>query len=128
MMTTSMEIRHGFVHSALFYRSERECLDFVTRFAADAFAFDEPVLIAVPGDRLALLGPGLDAARAGFGTELRLIDIAEVARNPGRFLAMESSFADDYPGRTVRIVSQLVWPGRTRDERLACMENEALGN
>jgi anti-sigma regulatory factor (Ser/Thr protein kinase) len=70
----------------------------------------------------------LDAARAGFGTELRLIDIAEVARNPGRFLAMESSFADDYPGRTVRIVSQLVWPGRTRDERLGCMEHEALVN
>ncbi|MDT5225805.1 MAG: hypothetical protein QOG19_3212 [Mycobacterium sp.] len=128
-MTAGMEIRQkGFVHSALFYQSERECLEFVVRFAADGFAVDEPVLVAVPGDRLAVLGPGLGAAHAGSDAELRLIDITEVARNPGRFLAMESSFADEYPGRTVRIVSQLVWPGRTRDECLACMEHEALVN
>jgi anti-sigma regulatory factor (Ser/Thr protein kinase) len=128
-MTARTEIRqHGLVHSALFYKSERECLEFVTRFAADGFAVDEPVLIAVPGDRLAVLGAGLGAARAGSDAELRLIDITEAARNPSRFLAVESSFADEYPGRAVRIVSQLVWPGRTHDEYLACMEHEALVN
>ena len=128
-MTAGMEIRPpGHVHSALFYQSERECLEFVTRFAADGLAVGEPVLIALPGDRLAVLGPGLGAAHAGFDAELRLIDITEVARNPGRFLAVESSFADEHAGRPVRIVSQLVWPGRTRDECLACMEHEAVVN
>lgn len=132
-MTTTTEIRpsgltRGFVHSALFYQSERESLDYVVRFAADGFAAGEPVLVAVPGDRLAPLGRELCAARAGSDAELRLIDITEVARNPGRFLAMESAFADKYADRTVRIVSQLVWPGRSTDECLACMEHEALVN
>ncbi len=132
-MTTSAEIRtlgstRGFVHSALFYQSERECLDFVVRFAADGFAVDEPVLVAIPRDRLAMLGPALCAARLGSDAELRLVDITEVARNPGRFLAVESAFAEKHAAQTVRIVSQLVWPGRTADECLACMEHEALVN
>lgn len=132
-MTTSTEIRplgstRGFVHSALFFQSEREYLDSVVRFAADGFALDEPMLAAVPGDKLAMLGPALYGARAGSDAELRLTDISEVARNPGRFAAMESSFADKHADRTVRIVRQLVWPGRTADECLACMEHESLIN
>ena len=75
-----------------------------------------------------MLGPALSAGRVGSDAELRLIDITEVARNPSRFLAMESGFADRHANRTVRIVSQLVWPGRTADECLACMEHEALIN
>src|SRR4051812_37775381 len=102
----------GFVHSALFYHSQREYLDFVVRFVADGFAVDEPVLVAVPGDRLALLRPELNAARAGSTAELRMVDITEVAPNPSRFLALESAFAAQYRGQRVRIVSQLVWPGR----------------
>lgn len=132
-MTTSTEIRplgvtRGFVHSALLYQSEREYFDFVVRFTADGFAVDEPALVAVPGDKLALLGPALSGARAGSGAELRLVDITDAARNPSRFLAMEDAFADRHADQTVRVVSQLVWPGRSADECLACMEHEALSN
>ncbi|OBK28833.1 regulator of Sig8 [Mycobacterium asiaticum] len=128
-MTTSTEIgQRGFVHSALFYQSEREYLDFVVRFAADGFAVDEPLLVAVPGDRLAMLGPALCTARAGSDAELRLIDITEVARNPSRLLAMQTAFVEKHPGQSVRMVTQLVWPERTADERLACLEHEALVN
>ena len=55
-------------------------------------------------------------------------DITEIARNPSRFLAIKSRFAEQYRDRRVRIVSQLVWPGRTDDELLACVEDEALVN
>ena len=124
----STEIRQqGFVHSALLYRSEREYVDFVVRFVVDGFAVDEPVLVAVPGDRLALLGLGC-VARCGIRAGLRLIDITEVARNPSRFLAMESSFAEEYPGRRcglsasssgLAVPPMSVWP---------CMQHEALVN
>lgn len=132
-MTTSTELKplgstKGFVHSALLYLSDRECLDFVVRFAADGFAMDEPVLVAVPGDRLAMLGPALSAARVGSEADLRLVDITDVARNPSRFLAMETAFAERHADHAVRIVSQLVWSGRTADECLACMKHEALVN
>jgi anti-sigma regulatory factor (Ser/Thr protein kinase) len=82
----------------------------------------------VPGDKLALLRDELRRACDGLPAELEMADITVVARNPSRFLATECSFAAEHPGRRVRIVSQLVWPGRTADECLACVQHEALVN
>jgi anti-sigma regulatory factor (Ser/Thr protein kinase) len=128
-MTTGTEAEHGgFVHSALFYHSQAEYLDFVARFVLDGLAMDEPVLVAVPGDRLASLRDALWGACDGLPADLRSMDITEVARNPSRLLALAGSFARDHPNRRLRIVSQLVWPGRTVDESLACAKLEALAN
>ena len=118
----------GFVHCALFYRSQQECVDFVERFVIDGLARDEAVLVAVPGDELALLRDALCGSGGGLSAGLQLADIAEVGRNPGRFMAMEGSFANKHPDRRVRIVSQLAWPGRTEGEFVACTEHEALVN
>ncbi|ETW25568.1 sensor histidine kinase [Mycobacterium gastri] len=125
-MSTKTE-RRGFVHSALLYHSQREYLDVVGRFVSDGVALGEPVLVAVPADWLASLRTEL-GARGTATAELQMIDIARVAHNPGRFLAVASSFAAKYADRRVRIVSQLVWPGRTADECVACMQHEALVN
>jgi anti-sigma regulatory factor (Ser/Thr protein kinase) len=128
-MTGGMESdQPGLIHSALLYRSQQEYLDAVVRFVVDGLARDEPALVAVPGDQLAPLRDALSGAASGFEAELRMTDIAEIGRNPSRFMAMEASFADEHPDRRVRIVSQLAWPGRTGDEFVACMEHEALAN
>ncbi|WP_156738396.1 MULTISPECIES: anti-sigma factor RsbA family regulatory protein [unclassified Mycobacterium] len=117
--------RSGFIHSALLYRSEREYLDFVSRFVVDGLTADEAVLVAVPGDKLASLR---DALSGSFAGELRMLDIAEVGRNPSRFMALEGSFVDEHPDRRVRIVNQIAWPGRSDNEFVACTEHEALVN
>ncbi|CAM3010962.1 regulator of Sig8 [Mycobacterium intermedium] len=127
-MTASMETeQRSFVHSALFYHSQREYLDFVVRFVAEGMAADEPVLVAIPGEKLPPLRAELAAARAGSTAELRLVDITDVC-NPSRFLAMETAFAERHSDQQVRIVSQLVWPGRSDEECLACVQHEALVN
>ena len=124
-MTMGAESRRsGLVHSALLYHSEHEYLDFLVRFIGDGLDGDEPVLVAVPGENLMLLREAL----GGVPPELHLADITEVARNPSRLLALEGRFAENYPTRRVRIVSQLVWPGRTQDEFLSCIQHEALVN
>jgi anti-sigma regulatory factor (Ser/Thr protein kinase) len=128
-MTTGTEgEQRGFVHSALVYHSQREYVDFVAGVVVDGLVRDEPMLVAVPGDTLAVLRDSLHRACDGLPADVRLTDITEVARNPCRFLAMAGSFADEHPDRRVRIVSQLVWPGRTADESLACVQHEALAN
>nr|WP_156688442.1 anti-sigma factor RsbA family regulatory protein [Mycobacterium sp. Marseille-P9652] len=128
-MTAGTDVREpGFVHSALFYRSQREYVEFVERFVVDGLAMDEAVMVAVPGDELELLHDALRSGGSGLPPELRMADITDVARNPGRFMAMEGSFADEHRDRRVRIVSQLAWPGRTDDEIVACVEHEALVN
>lgn len=117
----------GFVHSALLYHSRQEFLDGVAPFVVEGLTRDEPVLVAVPGEMLALLRDALDT-RGGSPPGLRFADITEVARNPSRFMAVQGSFADEHPGRRVRIVSQLAWPGRKGQEFVACVEHEALVN
>lgn len=129
-MTTSRgDEQQGFVHSALLYQSQQEYLDFVVGFVVDGLFNDEPVLVAVPGDKLTLLRDELhrahdDEVLAG----LELADMAEVALNPNRFMAVEGSFVAAHPGQRVRIVSQLGWPGRSAGELLACTQHEALVN
>jgi anti-sigma regulatory factor (Ser/Thr protein kinase) len=131
-MTTSAEStdieQEYFVHSALLYHGQREYLDFVSRFVVDGLNKDEPTLVAVPGEMLAPLRDALRNAHPRWGAELRMHDISEIGRNPSRFYALEAAFADAYPGQRVRVVSQLVWPGRTADEQLACEHHEALVN
>ncbi len=120
--------QHGLVHSALLYHSDREYLDLVGHFVGDGLAMNEPVLVAVSGDTLTLLRAELCGAAQGSRPGLHLFDIAEVARNPSRFLAVQDSFASEHPNRRVRIVSQLAWAGRTSDEFVACVQHEALVN
>ncbi|SPM38006.1 regulator of Sig8, partial [Mycobacterium numidiamassiliense] len=118
----------GFVHSALLYHSQREFLDSVVAFVDDGLSMDEAVLVAVPGENLELLRGSLVGAGGGLPAGLQLADSADVARNPTRFLALEGSFAEEHPDRRVRIVSQVVWPGRTAAEIPACLQHEALLN
>nr|WP_025735590.1 anti-sigma factor RsbA family regulatory protein [Mycobacterium genavense] len=118
--------RQGLVHSALWYHSQREFLDAVVPFALEGLAMDEPVLVAVPGDYLSLLSDALGGQGSTAG--LQLIDVAEAARNPSRFLALEGSFVEENGGRRVRIVSEVCWPERSADEFAACKQHEALVN
>ncbi|OBA79984.1 regulator of Sig8 [Mycobacterium sp. 1164966.3] len=120
--------QRNFVHSALLYRTQREYVDFVVGFVVDGLTAGEPVLVAVPGDELALLAGWLWRTCDGLPAGLRLVDISDVARNPSRLLTLASSFAEEYPDRRVRVVSEVVWPGRSVDERLACAQHEALIN
>jgi anti-sigma regulatory factor (Ser/Thr protein kinase) len=118
----------GFVHSALLYHSQREYLDFVVRFVNEGLAMHEPVLVAIPGDMMALVQDELGGAGGGVPDGLQMADTTQVARNPSRFMAMEGSFVEEHPDRRVRIVSEVFWPGRTANERLACVQHEALVN
>jgi anti-sigma regulatory factor (Ser/Thr protein kinase) len=112
-----------FQHPALLYRD-----DFLTGTAAfvhDALDAGEPVLVAVPAERLDQLRAALTppAGRVTF------VDMAVAGRNPGRIIpGVLLRFADTHPGRRVAIVSESIWPGRTALEYPACAAHEALIN
>jgi anti-sigma regulatory factor (Ser/Thr protein kinase) len=118
----------GSVHSALLYHSQREYLDFVMHFVIEGLAMDEPVLVAIPGEMMAVVHDELCGAGGGVPDGLQMTDTTQVARNPSRFMAMAGSFVEEHPDRRVRIVSEVVWPGRTANELLACVQHEALVN
>ena len=85
--------RRGFDHTALFYHSEREYVDWLVQFISEGLDQQQPVWLAVPGDRLASLRSALgDAA-----TDVTMADITEFGRNPARIIAQQLAFVERHP-------------------------------
>ncbi|MFE6521024.1 anti-sigma factor RsbA family regulatory protein [Streptomyces sp. NPDC057794] len=115
-----------FVHPAFFYRDEQEYLDVTVPFVRDGLAAGEPVAVAVPAENLALVRDALGEDAAA----VRLLDMREAGRNPGRIIpGVLRAFADGQPdGRRVRIIGEPIWAGRSATEYPACAQHEALIN
>ena len=125
MGSTAHADHPGYDHTALLYHSEREYVDSLVRFISEGLDRAQPVLVAVPGDKLASLRDALGDAAAG---NVKMIDITEMGRNPGRILAAEFAFVEEQRHRHVRMVAEPVWAGRTAAEYHACVQHEALAN
>ena len=116
--------RRGYDHTALFYHSEREYVDWLVQFITEGLDQQQPVLLAVPGDRLASLRSALGDAAA----DVTMADITEFGRNPGRIIAQQLAFVERHPDHHVRIITEPAWVGRSAPEYLACTQHEALAN
>jgi anti-sigma regulatory factor (Ser/Thr protein kinase) len=115
----------GAAHSALFYRDAAELLAGVVPFLLDGLAEGAVVGAALPGRHLELVRSGLGRC----AERVRLFDMAEVGRNPGRILAeVIGSVVDSRPDAPARIVDEPVWAGRSEREYPACVQHEALVN
>lgn len=112
-------------HIAAFYRDDAEYLDVVGPVITEGVAKGEPVLVAVPTDKLGLLGEALgDTA-----DQVVWSDLAEAGRNPARTFAAFETLLDQHAGRRIRMIGEPVWPGgRSAEEYGACVQNEALWN
>ncbi|WP_033289847.1 anti-sigma factor RsbA family regulatory protein [Amycolatopsis jejuensis] len=115
----------AFLHPALFYRGAEGFLSGTVPFVRDGLSVGEPVAVAVPRHHLRLL-------RAELGTDVarvRLVDMTEAGRNPGRIIpGVLRAFADEHPGRHVRMIGEPLWAGRSSVEYPACVQHEALIN
>jgi anti-sigma regulatory factor (Ser/Thr protein kinase) len=114
----------GLAHLALFYRDWTGYLACVLAFARDGLASGEPVFIAVPGHRAWLL----EAELGGQSRHVSYGDMAELGRNPGRFIPNVHDFIHAHPGQRVRFVAELIWPGRSAAETCEAIRHEALIN
>jgi anti-sigma regulatory factor (Ser/Thr protein kinase) len=121
--STTNSVEDPFVHPALLYQGDTEYLDGTVPFITDGLTAGDPVAAAVPTRQLELLRTALGRSAA----DVRLLDMTEVGRNPGRILAgVLLAFAGAHPGRHVRIVGEPVWPLRSAEEYPACVAHEAL--
>ncbi|WP_214369343.1 sensor histidine kinase [Pseudonocardia sp. H11422] len=115
----------AFAHPALFYRDAEEFLAGTVPFVLDGLEAGDPVAVAVPDPHLQLLRTELGP----FAEQVRLINMSEAGRNPGRIIGeVLSPVAYGHPGSHIRIVGEPVWPGRTTLEYPACVLHEALIN
>ena len=111
-------------HLAFFYHEQAEFLAGVRAFAHDGLVSAEPVFVAVPGDKLALL-------RSQLGEQFPRIsyaDMTELGRNPARIIPALRDFTEAHPGCRARLISESVWPGRSAAETREVTKHEALIN
>lgn len=124
-MNGSTDIKpYGLVHSLLFYDSDREYLNALVPFILDGLHLGQPVMAAVPPDKVTLLRDALGEAAA----DVVMADMAEVGRNPGRLVGVWDGFTARYPGQRIRVIGECVWPGRSTDEYPVCVQYEGLCN
>ncbi|WP_336317634.1 sensor histidine kinase [Streptomyces lavendofoliae] len=113
-----------FDHPALFYTTEEDYLSGVGDFVRTALLEEQPVLVAVPDERLRLLKDSLGADRPG----VTWVDMRDAGRNPGRILSMLQAFADRSGDRRPYLVGEPIWVGRSAAEVREATRHEALIN
>jgi anti-sigma regulatory factor (Ser/Thr protein kinase) len=116
----------GYRHEALFYRDDAEYLQGTVGFVADAVALGQPVMVAVPGQRLEALRAELDGA----ADALHIVDMTRMGHNPARIIPAWRAFLDRHgaAGQAVRGIGEPVWHGRRAPEVDECHLHEALLN
>ena len=118
--------KEGFLHDALFYSGDAEYVSSIEPFLRAGLAADEPILVVVQPQKIALLRDaiGSDADKIVFKS------MNEIGRNPGRIIAAWRDFVSQQatPTRAVRGIGEPVWPQRSADELTECHQHESLLN
>jgi anti-sigma regulatory factor (Ser/Thr protein kinase) len=113
----------GLDHLAFLY-DEREYLSCLAGFVQAGLRNAEPVFVAVPGRRAAMLRERLGAE----SPLLRYGAMTKTGRNPARLIPELYAFVEEYPGRRVRYIGESIWPGRSVAELCEATRHEALLN
>ncbi len=111
----------GFRHQALIYEGADEYLAGVVPFLWAALEAEEPVLVAVGGERAELLMREL----GGDARWVQFVAVEQVGRNPAAIAPLWRSFVDENGG-PVRGVGEPVWRARSPAAIEECHRQESL--
>ena len=109
-------------HDALFYDGPDEFHTSVSAFVDAAVAAGAPVLVVASADKVDRLCESADPDL------VRLADMGEVGRNPGRIIPAWRAFVDAHPSATVYGVGEPVPPERAAAEVADYQQVESLLN
>ena len=115
---------NAFEHLALFYREEEEFLAGTRTFIDAGLNAGEPVLVAVPGAKIA----SMRALLNGAGGSVEFWDMNELGANPGRIIPAARDWVQRWPQGRCRFIDEPIWPGRAASEIVEAMRHEALIN
>jgi anti-sigma regulatory factor (Ser/Thr protein kinase) len=125
-LTEAAVVPAPFRHEALLYAGDGDYLAGTVAFVEAGLAVGEPVLVAVPQERLELLRGALPTSNP----LVQMADMEEIGRNPARIIPLWADFALPLlaEGRSVRGIGEPIWPGRSADELAECVWHEMLVN
>jgi anti-sigma regulatory factor (Ser/Thr protein kinase) len=111
-------------HQALFYRGDTDYVDGVLRFLGPGAAAGEPLVVAVPEPRAALLRQRVKQLDA----DVEMLDMREVGPNPARLIPAIEGMLARHGGRVLHYVGEHIWADRSPAEIRELTRHEALIN
>ncbi len=111
------------VNEAFLYHDEEQLGHVLRSFVAAGQAAGEPVLAALPPHNVEVLLHALGSLTRDVCFE----DMAVVGHNPNCVLDLYQEWIDAHDG-PVRLIAELVWPGRSYAEVVESLRHEALVN
>ncbi|GAB2587399.1 anti-sigma factor RsbA family regulatory protein [Microlunatus antarcticus] len=118
--------RQSYRHEAFLWRGRAEYVSHLVPFVLEGLDAGETVLIGVTPEHARWIGDEL-GSRA---TEVQLVDLSQLARNPARVIPALLELLDAYcaPGLPARGIGEPDWPGRGPEEVREAQLTEALLN
>jgi anti-sigma regulatory factor (Ser/Thr protein kinase) len=111
-------------HQALFYRGDDDYVEGVLSFIRPGVQAGEPVALALPPPRAAVLRQHLES----LSPDIELLDMFELGRNPARIIPAVQEMLTRHGGRRLHYVVEPIWPGRSPAEIREATRHEALIN
>jgi anti-sigma regulatory factor (Ser/Thr protein kinase) len=115
----------GFRHEAMLYEGEHGFMEEALPFLREGIARDEPALVAVAPERIALLREALGPRDA---RHVRFEDMRRIGANPARIIPAWHEFVTRSGGRPLRGIGEPVWAERSAAELAECHRHESLLN
>jgi anti-sigma regulatory factor (Ser/Thr protein kinase) len=115
-----------FRHTALLYAGDDGFVEGTAPFVRQGLERGEPVLVMVPGRKIAPLRSALGRD----ADEVHFADMTEVGANPARIIPAWREFvgARAREGTRLRGIGEPIWAGRSPDELVECQRHESLLN
>jgi anti-sigma regulatory factor (Ser/Thr protein kinase) len=122
-----VESTPDFLHEAFFYDGDDDYLARTVPFIEEGLDLGQPVLVAVPWAKLALIQARFERTAA---EHLCFAAMEEIGRNPSWIIPAWSQFVAPHTaaGRSARGIGEPIWASRTPEELIECERHEALIN
>jgi anti-sigma regulatory factor (Ser/Thr protein kinase) len=114
----------GYLHDVMFWSGIDDFVSKTVQFVRDGVEAGEPVLVALPAERVAAVRRGL----GGSASAVAFADMESLGANPACIINAWVEFAHANAGRPSRGVGEPLWPGRRSAEVAECQLHEALLN
>jgi anti-sigma regulatory factor (Ser/Thr protein kinase) len=114
----------GYLHDVMFWTGLDDFVSRTVQFVRDGVDAGEPVLVALPAERVAAVRRGLGPHAVG----VSFAEMETVGANPACIINAWVEFARDSGDRPSRGVGEPLWPGRRSAEVVECQLHEALLN
>jgi anti-sigma regulatory factor (Ser/Thr protein kinase) len=114
----------GYLHDVMFWSGLDDFVTRTVRFVSEGLEAGEPVMVALPAERVAAVRQGLGRAAGS----VAFAEMETIGANPACIINAWVDFTREAGGRPSRGVGEPLWPGRRTAEVAECQLHEALLN